>query len=331
MEAGAFVGGHFFSKQTELGAFPGDPEGRAPKNAFAFGPRLAIALPLHAFAEAELALMPTHTRNGLSKLFIFGWRAHLGYELPLGRFRPFAVLGGGILSLTSSNHAESAPDADFHAHAGLGARFSLSDRFGLRADARALMVPSRSSSKAFTADGELLLGAYYRFDLFRSSAPEVPPAAAEPAAPAPAPSPAPAPPESRQPEEAPAPTKSVPPPEPEEPPAFRGELPTLLFDFGSAELVAEAARELDGLASTLVRHPTLRLEVAGHSDAVGPPELNQALSEQRAEAVASYLSQRGVDRSRLTVKGYGFQHPVAPGATRAANAQNRRVNLRIVP
>ncbi len=72
-----------------------------------------------------------------------------------------------------------------------------------------------------------------------------------------------------------------------------------------------------------VRH---RFEIAGHTDAVGGPAYNDDLSQKRAQAVVDLLVARGVSRSQLVVKGYGFRHPI-DGLERT-DGRNRRVEIK---
>ena len=99
------------------------------------------------------------------------------------------------------------------------------------------------------------------------------------------------------------------------------------FLTASAELYEASKAGLDRLAEALQRHPRLRLEVGGHTDAVGKDEDNMALSERRAKAVYDYLILRGVSADRLTYKGYGETRPIAPNDTPEGRAQNRRTTL----
>ncbi len=99
------------------------------------------------------------------------------------------------------------------------------------------------------------------------------------------------------------------------------------FLTASAELYEASKAELDRLAEALQRHPRLRLEVGGHTDAVGKDEDNLVLSERRAKAVYDYLVLRGVDPDRLTYRGYGETRPIATNDTPEGRAQNRRTTL----
>ena len=104
-------------------------------------------------------------------------------------------------------------------------------------------------------------------------------------------------------------------------------LRNIFFETAKATLLEASLAELDRLAEALNRHPNLRLEVGGHTDAVGSDTDNQLLSERRAKAVYDYLVQRGVNADRLTYRGYGESHPVADNDTPEGRAKNRRTTL----
>ncbi len=99
------------------------------------------------------------------------------------------------------------------------------------------------------------------------------------------------------------------------------------FLTASAELYEASKAGLDRLAEALLRHPRLRLEVGGHTDAVGKDEDNLVLSERRAKAVYDYLILRGVPADRLTYRGYGESRPIATNDTPEGRALNRRTTL----
>ncbi|MCG6117773.1 MAG: OmpA family protein [Aquimonas sp.] len=105
----------------------------------------------------------------------------------------------------------------------------------------------------------------------------------------------------------------------------------ITFGFDSYALRSESHAALNTVASTLREFDQTIIEVAGHTDSVGAAAYNQRLSEQRAQAVANYLTSRGVNSQRLLVTGAGANHPVASNATEAGRAQNRRVEVTLVP
>ncbi|HEY0505315.1 MAG TPA: OmpA family protein [Lysobacter sp.] len=105
----------------------------------------------------------------------------------------------------------------------------------------------------------------------------------------------------------------------------------ITFDFDKYALKPEFYPVLDDVARTLQEYNQTVVEVAGHTDSVGSDAYNQKLSEQRAAAVASYLQSRGLNRERFIVVGAGETRPVASNDTEAGRAQNRRVEITLVP
>lgn len=105
----------------------------------------------------------------------------------------------------------------------------------------------------------------------------------------------------------------------------------ITFGFDSYALRSESYGVLDTVARTLGEFDQTIIEVAGHTDSVGNAAYNQKLSEQRAQAVADYLVSRGVNRERLMITGAGANHPIASNATEAGRAENRRVEITLVP
>jgi OOP family OmpA-OmpF porin len=121
-------------------------------------------------------------------------------------------------------------------------------------------------------------------------------------------------------------------PAPEPPPAVptrRIVLRGVHFDFDKAEVRPEGGVILAAGAEALRGNRDVLVEVAGHTDSIGPEAYNQQLSERRARAVADYLETQGIDRARLRVVGYGEARPVASNDTEEGRAQNRRVELTI--
>ena len=103
---------------------------------------------------------------------------------------------------------------------------------------------------------------------------------------------------------------------------------TVNFAFNSAELTADARKELDAVAEALNSSNLSKLDIviAGHTDAVGNDDYNQALSQKRADAARQYLiTQNGIDGKRLTAKGYGKSQLLLPADP--TNELNRRVQF----
>ncbi|MEL7538790.1 MAG: OmpA family protein [Pseudomonadota bacterium] len=99
------------------------------------------------------------------------------------------------------------------------------------------------------------------------------------------------------------------------------------FASGSAEIDAASDALLSTLAGIATDCPDARIEIAGHTDSMGDPAFNDALSEQRATAVRDNLIARGIAPERLTARGYGSRRPIADNASRAGRVQNRRIEL----
>jgi outer membrane protein OmpA-like peptidoglycan-associated protein len=103
---------------------------------------------------------------------------------------------------------------------------------------------------------------------------------------------------------------------------------TVNFAFDSADLTADARKELYEVAKCLTDPSTINLDIVinGHTDAVGSVDYNQRLSELRAEAVRQYLiTQHGIAPSRLAAKGYGKSQLLLPSDP--TNGVNRRVSF----
>lgn len=105
----------------------------------------------------------------------------------------------------------------------------------------------------------------------------------------------------------------------------------ITFAFDSSGLQPQFYPVLDNVAGTLNQFNQTVIEVAGHTDSVGSDAYNQQLSTQRANAVAAYLNSRGVMQQRMIVVGAGETRPIASNDTDAGRAQNRRVEITIVP
>jgi outer membrane protein OmpA-like peptidoglycan-associated protein len=103
------------------------------------------------------------------------------------------------------------------------------------------------------------------------------------------------------------------------------------FATGSSNLDPAFRSTLDKVASTLSEYEKTYVDVLGHTDSTGTDAFNQTLSEQRANTVASYLGGRGVQQARLATKGFGESQPRASNTTEDGRAQNRRVEIRLVP
>ncbi len=101
------------------------------------------------------------------------------------------------------------------------------------------------------------------------------------------------------------------------------------FAFAKADLTPEAQNALEPIARILTSYPESTISVTGHTDDVGSDADNQRLSEARATSVANFLSQRGVNRLRISQQGMGESSPKMPNTNDSNRAINRRVELAI--
>ncbi|HVR82443.1 MAG TPA: OmpA family protein [Luteimonas sp.] len=105
----------------------------------------------------------------------------------------------------------------------------------------------------------------------------------------------------------------------------------ITFAFDSSNLQPQFYPVLDNVASTLNEYNQTVIEVAGHTDSVGSDAYNQQLSVQRANSVAAYLSSRSIMQQRMMIVGAGETRPIASNDTEGGRAQNRRVEITLVP
>jgi outer membrane protein OmpA-like peptidoglycan-associated protein len=101
----------------------------------------------------------------------------------------------------------------------------------------------------------------------------------------------------------------------------------VLFDTGKYSLKSGAREKLAKVAGILIAYPSLNIEVGGYTDNVGGDQMNQTLSENRADSVRDYLVQQGVGANSVSAKGFGNTLPVASNNNSAGRQENRRVEL----
>jgi lipid-binding SYLF domain-containing protein len=107
----------------------------------------------------------------------------------------------------------------------------------------------------------------------------------------------------------------------------RATLSNVHFETGRAELTADSEGALNEALTGLKDHPDWKIRVEGFTDNQGSKDANLKLSQDRAEAVANWLADHGIDRGRLSAKGYGDARPVARNSSAEGRAKNRRVEL----
>ena len=106
-------------------------------------------------------------------------------------------------------------------------------------------------------------------------------------------------------------------------------LNNIFFESGKYELLAESNAELEKLYTILNNNKNLVIEIAGHTDAVGSDASNLLLSKNRANAVMTYLLEKGIPANQLTAKGYGETKFIATNDTEEGKQLNRRVEFEI--
>ena len=106
----------------------------------------------------------------------------------------------------------------------------------------------------------------------------------------------------------------------------------LTFDSGSSAVKPQFDATLHEIARTVKTRSQTFVDVFAHTDTSGTPQGNQALSDKRAAAVATYLASHGVTRARIASKGLGETAPLYnPETSEQEKAANRRVEIRLVP
>jgi outer membrane protein OmpA-like peptidoglycan-associated protein len=105
----------------------------------------------------------------------------------------------------------------------------------------------------------------------------------------------------------------------------------VVFETGSAVLLPQSDKILTDVAKILTEHPEVeQLEVQGHTDERGTVDFNRKLSQDRAASVVTWLVEHGIERDRLSAKGYGRDRPIADNSTEEGMQKNRRVEFHVI-
>lgn len=110
----------------------------------------------------------------------------------------------------------------------------------------------------------------------------------------------------------------------------RAELVGVTFKAGSAELVPSSLKTLNASIEGLKRNAKAKVEIEGHTSSDGSDELNQKLSEDRANSVRNYMISKGIAADRVTAVGYGPTRPKADNATESGRKANRRIEIKVL-
>ena len=107
-------------------------------------------------------------------------------------------------------------------------------------------------------------------------------------------------------------------------------LDNIFFEFDSYDLSSESFTELEKIAQFIRKYPEMKIEIAGHTDNIGNAQYNKTLSENRARSVYNMLINNGIERSKLSFKGYGSEQPSVSNDTEANRSKNRRIEFTII-
>ena len=108
------------------------------------------------------------------------------------------------------------------------------------------------------------------------------------------------------------------------------QLRAIQFDTDSYELKEESNEELEKLLHLMQINPTLRIELSAHTDDRGSDRYNDQLSSLRGQAVAGWLTDRGIAVERIEAMGYGKRKPLVPNDSDENRALNRRVEIKVL-
>jgi len=99
------------------------------------------------------------------------------------------------------------------------------------------------------------------------------------------------------------------------------------FETGKSDIKTESQKTIDQIVEILKSNLTLKISIEGHTDNVGTPQSNQTLSENRAKSVMNAILSKGIDKARLSAKGWGQDNPISDNTSEDGRAKNRRVEI----
>lgn len=108
------------------------------------------------------------------------------------------------------------------------------------------------------------------------------------------------------------------------------DLRNIFFETDKFDIKSSSYAELDKVVRFIKENPSLKIEISGHTDNVGSAEYNLTLSEKRAQSVAQYLFNKGVDENIINTAGFGSSQPKATNDSEKGRQLNRRIELKIV-
>ena len=260
---------------------------------------------------SSIAINPPPDFDRDFDIYGYGLAGRYHFRQPNDRHRPYALVGLGI-----QEHDNFLDDGrDFYVSWGVGLESKLGDNLRWRTELVGRYDNERDTLDR--SDGFLDMVASVGLSYSFGQPPRPPKRLVSPPS---------------EPVQPARPSEPAPEPEPEPEPEVMFEFDSMVFfDFDSAALREEAQAELDRAADILKpRDDIILIEVAGHSDSIGPEDYNQELSERRAQSVADYLVGEGIERDRMRVVGFGENRPRMPNDSPENRQKNRRVVLSIL-
>ena len=107
-------------------------------------------------------------------------------------------------------------------------------------------------------------------------------------------------------------------------------LKKLIFEQGKSSITSESYGELNKLVNLMNENSLMQIQLEGHTDYRGSKKLNMELSQQRVDAVKSYLVGKGINAKRIKIKAFGGTQPLIKESSIEASEVNRRVEVRIL-
>jgi len=107
-------------------------------------------------------------------------------------------------------------------------------------------------------------------------------------------------------------------------------LNNIFFEYKKSNVSSDSKMELNRIVNLMNKYPNLRVEIDGHTDNIGSEDYNNNLSYKRSASVVDYIVKKGIDKSRLVSKGFGFSKPLADNNTEEGRKKNRRSEIIII-
>ncbi len=107
-------------------------------------------------------------------------------------------------------------------------------------------------------------------------------------------------------------------------------LKNIFYETGKFKIREESYGELQKIIDFMNGHPSVKIEISGHTDNVGSASFNKTLSQKRADQVVAYILSKGIEKNRIHSIGYGLEKPIAPNDTEEGRKKNRRTEFKII-